>query len=300
MQFRRIRYFLAVSEDLHFGRAAERLHITQPALSEQVQVLERELGVKLFERGTRRVELTAAGHVYMKRCKQLVLSAEEAAEEVRRIQRGEAGTLSIGFVRLSALDTLPQLVKTYLERHPGVRVVPRERNVRRQVQEIHEGQLDVGIAREPTAIRSLSSFVLSSDNHLLALPANHRLAKRKIVELSELAEERFVMYPRDVGSDMYDIIIAACTSAGFSPKVIQEADEILTVIGLVAAGVGIAIMHSAAQNIAHPNIVYRETRPRIAVRTGLIWDGSKKLSPTVKTFVNTCRSVAGLERVTSY
>jgi DNA-binding transcriptional LysR family regulator len=287
MNLRDLRYFVALAEDLQFSRTARKLSIAQPSLSQKISGLESELGVRLFARDTRQVNLTSAGKTFLLRVRNILAEIEQATDAVRRIERGESGHIKIGFVGLAGLDVLPLLLRRLRGRYPSISVSLFERSSEEQARNVLDGSLDVGIVREPNSIVPLMSHHLVNDPQILAIPADHRLARRPTIKLRELRNEAFIMFPRTEGTGMYDRIIGACARTGFSPRIVQEAMMMTTTIGLVAAKVGVAIVPSVTRQIREKGVVYRPFLPRLTVDTGLIWNAkTAPLNPALVAFLN--------------
>ena len=286
MELRQLRYFVATAEELHFGRAARRVHIAQPSLSRQIALLERELGVKLFDRDTRRVSLTNAGREYLGEARNVLARLTAASETARRAERGELGRLGIGFVYLVALDVLPSLLRRFRASHPDVQLDLHELSTEAQIAGVGDGSLDIGIVRSPSAVRALATARIHRDEQIVALPATHALTKNPSVKLKDLRSERFIMFPRNDGTAMYDAIVGACAKAGFSPHIVQEAHLYTTVVSLVAAGIGIAILPGVSARIRHDAVVYRRLLPRLPIDTGLVWNADEVLGkPALRAFL---------------
>ena len=259
MDLRRLRYFIAVAEELHFGRAARRLHISQPPLSQQIQTLERELGVPLFERAGHRVSLSDAGRELLPRARAVLSQAQAAKTAVQRVGRGESGMLEIGFTgSLPFTPVMPRVLHDFRSAYPGVRLQLRELSTREQIERLTEETLDVGFFR-PTQhekLELLETRVVLREPLLLALHADNPLSKRKCLPLAALAQEPFILYSRSVSTGLHDQILALCLKAGFTPRVAQEVHEMPTVIGLVAAGVGVALVAASMRQIHVPGVVF--------------------------------------------
>jgi DNA-binding transcriptional LysR family regulator len=291
MKLLRLRYFTALAEDLHFGRAARRLLVSQPSLSRQIQILEQEVGATLFERGTRSVVLTSAGHEYLNQTREILQRIDAASEIARRAARGESGRLHIGFYYLAGLDVLPPILKAFRRQYPDVALELLELPSAVQQVELRKGNLDVGIVREPTTVRNLAAEPIYSEDLVAVLPASHRLARRAGVRLADLSGESFIMVPRSDGAALYDIVISACAAAGFSPHVIQGVRQFVTVVSLVAADMGVAILPQVCTRIRHKSVVYRRLIPRVSVHSGLIWNAQDaERNPALDAFIKTCRT----------
>jgi DNA-binding transcriptional LysR family regulator len=220
-----LRYFVAVAEELHFGRAAERLHITQPSLSRGIRDLERMLGIDLFTRTKRTVRLTDAGRALL-------------AEAPRAL----AGVLRLGFLPSATIELVPALVRASRAAFPGVRLRLLEMLDDPQLEALHERRLDLGLLRTRHPSDELAFEPLHRERLCVVVARDHRLAGRRRVRYADLLDEALILWPRPGAPDTFDAVIEACRSAGFSPKVIQEATSAYTIIGLVAAGVGVSVL----------------------------------------------------------
>ena len=257
MELRHLRSFLVVADELNVGRAAERLHLTQPTLSRQIAALERDLGVPLFARIRRRFTLTAAGEAFRPAAQDVVRRADEAARTAQRAHRGETGTLRVRFVQSATFEALPRLLGAFRTAHPDVVLDVETMTTLRQTAALGTGQADVGILRPPVGDPSLRIKVISQDPLVAALPAGHPLAKRARLPLRTLADEPFVLYTRAFGPSVQDAIIGYCLAAGFAPRVVQEAADVQTIVSLVAAGLGVSLLIAPAPPIDPEAVVYR-------------------------------------------
>jgi DNA-binding transcriptional LysR family regulator len=253
VELRHLRYFRAVGEELHFGRAADRLHIAQPPLSQQIRQLEREIGVALLTRTTRSVELTPAGRAYLQRAVEILDAVDEAGSQARRIAAGVEGRLAIGCVGSATYSLLPQLVRALGESLPGVEVSVRgEMLVPTQIDALLSGDIDLALLRPPVNQDRIVAETVRRDRLLAALPADHHLAGRAEVTPGDLRDEAFVVHAGHGRSVMSNVVAAACADAGFVPRIRQEVSETSTLVTLVAAGLGVAIVPdpTAALDIA--------------------------------------------------
>ncbi|WP_238155698.1 LysR family transcriptional regulator [Kribbella soli] len=258
VELRHLRYFVAVAEERHFGRAAARLHMAQPPLSQQIRQLESELGLQLLRRTTRRVELTPAGESYLVRARQIIAAVSSAAGEAQRVAAGLQGRLVIGCVGSATYSLLPQLVRTLREELPDVEVaVQGEMLAPDQAQALADGRIDLGLLRPPVEDESLRVEVLRADPLIVAVPDGHRLAGRRRVRLEELADEDFVIHAGGGRSVMHDTVLARCREAGFEPRVRHEVAETSTLVTFVAAGLGIAIVPAPVAELLVPGVAYR-------------------------------------------
>ncbi|MDJ0314217.1 LysR family transcriptional regulator [Arthrobacter sp. H35-D1] len=286
MELRQLRYFIAVAEEMHFNRAAERLHIAQPALSQQIQRLERNLKTQLFIRTTRSVEITDTGRVLLEAARRVVAEAERAQSQVELATLGNTGLLRVGFVSSAALSLLPGMVNHMHERLPQVHFQLQENTTERQIQAVLDGTLDVGIVREIEPIDGIRITALKPEALVVAVPESHALAGRPSVSLSELAGEEFVVFPRNQVSRLYDLIAALCIQAGFHIKIAQEAIQFPTILGLVAARTGIAIVPESLRALQIHGLAYLELSDAAAYsQVSLICAEARRDSALVKRFL---------------
>ncbi len=255
-----LRYFIAVAERLHFGRAAAALHISQPPLSRAIRALEARLGVLLLARSRRRVELTPEGACFLDDARRIAAQLERAVSELRGMASGERGRLRIGFVSLADFGVLPGLLKAYKAAQPGIALALREMLSPEQAAALAAGELDFGLLLPPVAgAAELEHIVVQRERFVAALPSRHRLARGTgKLPMSALAGEAFVMVPREIAPGLYDIVTALAARAGFSLNVAQEAIQMQTVVSLVSSGLGAAIVPGSLANLGRRGVVYRE------------------------------------------
>jgi DNA-binding transcriptional LysR family regulator len=254
-----VRYFVAVAEELHFGRAAERTHVAQPALSKQIRALERELGVELLDRSERRVKLTEAGKAFLEKAYSVLEGVGEAERAAVKAGRGEVGHLSVGFSGMALYGALPKTVRTFGERFPGVELSLHEGCTRTLSEGLANGRVDVGLLHPPVPGEvgdALTLDVVRSESLIAALPEGHPLSEREEVSVAELAADPFVLCPRSASREYHDGVAAFCREAGFDPQVVNKAELPQTVIGLVAAGVGVSLVWESMRNLKRPGVVY--------------------------------------------
>jgi DNA-binding transcriptional LysR family regulator len=250
---RQLRHFVAVAEHLHFGRAAQALHLSQPPLSRSIQDLERRMGAMLLARTRRKVELTAEGARFLAEAKRLLAQLEQAMLDVGSMAAGAGGRLRLGFVSLADFGVLPDKAA-----RPGVALALREMLSPQQAAALAAGELDFGLLLPPVT-GDLDHLVVQRERFVAALPARHRLARRRgRVAMRELAVEAFVMAPRDIAPGLHDIVAQLAARAGFSPRIAQEAIQMQTVVSLVSSGLGVAVVPSSVAQLGRRGVVYRE------------------------------------------
>ncbi|MGG3468506.1 LysR substrate-binding domain-containing protein [Neobacillus pocheonensis] len=255
MELRHIRYFTALAEELNFSRAAERLHIAQPPLSRQIQQLEEEVGVSLFYRTKRHVELTYAGKAFLEKAYQLIDLVDEALYTARMASRAENGKLNIGF--LGTAHSILPILSNYREKYPNVSLNLQHIGTKEQIVALQEKRIDIGILTAPIHTKGVTVKKFKYLPLGAVLPANHPLALRGgPVSILELADESFVMYPRSIGSGIYNAIINICHEAGFSPKITVEAHDMQSVLALVSAGMGVSL--TTISHVQTKGVVFRE------------------------------------------
>ncbi|CAB3391452.1 LysR family transcriptional regulator [Kyrpidia spormannii] len=291
MEIRQLEYFVAVAEELHFGRAAERLHMTQPPLSQQIQRLENEIGVRLLSRTSRRVRLTPAGHAFLDAARKVLGELDEAILEARRAERGETGRLRVGFVGSATYGMLPLLVRTFREQYPGVKLYLQEMSTPQQEKALDREELDVGVVRPPLGDPSLYTAQIEEDSAMLAIPEEHALANRSSVHIDDLRGEPLVMLARKTWAGLFDSVVDLCLQRGFKPNIVQDATEFQTVIGLVAAGLGVAVVPGGAAAVPRRSVVFRPvTGPAPRFAMALAWRADDD-SPLVHRFVTLAQRI---------
>lgn len=287
-----LRYFIAVAERLHFGRAAAALHISQPPLSRAIRALEARLGVALFVRTRRRVELTAEGARLLEEARRTLGQLERATLELRALAAGEQGRLRIGFVSLADYGVLPGLLRAFKAAQPAVRLALREMLSPEQATALMAGELDFGLLLPPVAgAEALEHVVVQRERFVAALPATHRLSRlRGALSVADLEGEPFVMVPREIAPGLYDIVAGLAARAGIAFNVAQEAIQMQTVVSLVSSGLGAAIVPGSIANLRRRGVVYRELadrHPRLDL--WLAWPRGGLSAPARK-FLETAKS----------
>lgn len=263
MDIRHFRYFVAVAEELHFSRAALRLNISQPPLSKHIQEIEEMLGVRLLERTRRKVELTEAGRLFLKEARAVLAQAERAIDTGKRAGLGELGELRIGFTATAAyLPRFSRAVRAYRLALPDVHLQLRYMTSEPMLRALILGDLDVGMIRPSSSLvlpPEITSIPILKDRLMLAMHADDMLGrKRKVVALESLAPHPFILRPRGLGSSFYEQVYSLCEMAGFRPRIAQEAYEAPTILGLIAAGLGVSILPASLQAIKVADVTWRE------------------------------------------
>ncbi|NYT61703.1 LysR family transcriptional regulator [Alcaligenaceae bacterium] len=258
MELRQLRYFLAVAQELHFGRAAERVHIAQSPLSRQIKQLEDELGVTLFKRSKHRVELSSAGLALIPEAKAILAATDQVRRSVVQAETGVVGRLTIGFTNSVIYTALPRILVEYRARYPAVDLTLRDSLLTpMQIRALMDNQLDLGFLRPPVIGSDLGLLTVARERLIVALPATHPLAGRSRINLKELADDAFVAFTRTIGSALPTLILRTCHDAGFDPRIVQEAGDISTMIMLVSAGMGVSLVPSSWRNMRLKGVVFR-------------------------------------------
>jgi DNA-binding transcriptional LysR family regulator len=252
MELKHLRAFVALAEDLHFGHAALRLGIAQPQLSLQIQSLEATLGIALFERSRRHVALTDAGRLFLPEARATLAQVERARQTAFRAARGELGRLDIGFTGSAPFNTaMPQIISRFRKRWPDLKMTLREMSTSDQLDSLVAGTLDIGFVRpgEPGEADGVTLQTVLEEPLFAVLPADHPLADRASLSIAALAGQPFILHPRQIGTGLYDKVMALCAGAGFRPLVALEAHQMSTIVGLAAAGLGVSVVPEAMRRI---------------------------------------------------
>lgn len=291
MELRHLRYFVAVGEALHFGRAAERLRIAQPPLSQQIRRLEEELGVRLLHRTSRHVDLTDAGRLFLVEARRTLAQADRAARIAMRAHRGEVGQLAIGYMASAELSVFPKMLPAFRRRHPGVHIVLQILSPQEQFQRLRAGRLQVGFVRLPVTDRTLSVLPVFREPLVAVLPEDHALAVQRTVALRALRDEALVLFPRQHAPGYYDFLMRIWRQSGLAPKLVHESEKLQTIVSLVAMGRGISLMPKCVANLARKGVVCRALRPRAPdTELGLVYDPTNR-SNLVQAFVSLAKAI---------
>lgn len=295
MELRHLRYVIALSEELHFGRAARRLNMSQPPLSQQIRSLEEELGVKLFSRTKRQVVLTEAGIRFVDEARQVLAQVQHAAKVASRANNGEIGYLTVGTVtaeKTVLVDTLRAFAKLY----PDVHLELRSMSTVAQLEAVREGRLQVGFVILPVEETALAVETVAREPLVVALPESHRLASKRRIPLKALSGEVSILFPRALSPGYYDQIISVCRTAGFSLKIIHDMDNIYTALALVEAGLGVSLFPASIQDLKRRGVIFRELEAPVPKMECAVIYRREAHSPVLHAFLNVVRQVSGRPR----
>jgi len=262
VEYRHLKFFVAVAEELHFTRASVRLRIAQPHLSQEIRRLEREIGVELFVRTKRSVALTTAGRAFLERVRIVLDDTADAVHAAQRASRGEIGRIRLGFVTVAAVGVIPDATARFRSAYPDVEVLLKDVHSDEGLEAVRTGQLDLCLLHPPRAVDpALNIETVWLEPLVAVLPPKHPLADKQRISLQRLKSEPWVINPRETGSRLHDEIIAACEAAGFEPRVAQRSARVTTTISMVASGIGVALMPITSARLAFGGAVYRQLRP---------------------------------------
>ncbi len=293
VELRQLRYFIAVAEEMHFGRAATRLHMTQPPLSQTIQALESELGTSLFSRTSRSVALTPAGIALMPEARRILQQAAALPDLVRRAASGETGRLSLAFVSTADYSVLPPFLRDFRARYPQVQIDLREATTDVQLEDLMQGRIDVGLLIPPLPDRAkieLEYATVLTEPLVLAVPEGMSgMQGMSTVDLKILVDMPLIIFPRRIAPAFHDAILACFHEAGLTPRISQEAIQMQTIVGLVSAGMGIALVPQSVSNLKRAGVEYKAlTRNIPFVETGLAWRRDNA-SPVLHAFLDLLR-----------
>ncbi|KDB08579.1 transcriptional regulator, LysR family [Burkholderia sp. lig30] len=293
MEFRQLRYFLAVAEYLHFTEAAEFLGIAQPPLSQQILKLEREIGTRLFIRHPRRVELTEAGRLFRERAARIVEEADLALAEAQNAGRGESGRLVLGFAGSIVFHPLvASLMQRYRRDYPGVLIKCEESNSPALLDKVLEARVDAALIRLPLDCRELAVQPLVEEEFLAVLPSGHRASADSALALRALSGDPLVLFPRSIGPDLYDAIVGACHAAGFTPAIGMESPQISSAVNMVAAGFGVTLIPESVRQVQARGVTYHALQGE-PLRTGIaLVHRPREKSPVIRNLARAVRELA--------
>ena len=286
IELRHLRYFIAVAEELHFGHAAARLNISQPPLSQQIQILEQQIGARLFARTNRSVSLTDAGKQFLADSRQILSQVEDAAARAARLHHGETGELCIGFTSSAPfIKAVSDTLSTFRHRYPDVHIQTRETNTREQIVPLNEGALDLGLMRNTQLPETLVWERVLREPLLAMVPRDHPLASQPGVSLRELAREPFVFFDPHVGTGLYDDILGLMRRYDLTPVITQEVGEAMTIIGLVAAGLGVSILPASFRRVQLSEMCWLPIEEQDAVsEMWLVWSKHREQGQAARRF----------------
>jgi DNA-binding transcriptional LysR family regulator len=282
MELRDLHCFLAVAEELSFTRAAQRLRIAQPALSLRIKQFEKELGASLFTRTKRRVALSDGGAAMLPRARQILSASEDAARAVRMVGEGSSGVLRIGAFYSAIYTVLPPIIRRFAIDYPNVEIQIREAIVTEQLKLLQQGEIDVGIVRLDRVDPDLETIPLRKERFVCALPTDHALAKRPAVALADLVREPVITLDPQYNADFYTATLAAFTGSDLSPRIINKASDMHLVLGLVSAGLGVALVPSSIAEIGHKHILFKRIRnklPEMTIRLAWRTETVSRITP---------------------
>ncbi|POP47150.1 LysR family transcriptional regulator [Superficieibacter electus] len=286
IELRHLRYFIAVAEELHFGRAASRLNISQPPLSQQIQILEQQIEARLLNRTNRSVSLTAAGKQFLADSRQVLSMVDDAALRATRLHQGEAGELRIGFTSSAPfIKSVSDTLSSFRQHYPDVHIQTRETNTREQIAPLNDGALDLGLMRNTQLPETLNWQVILREPLLAMVHRDHPLAGKNVISLADLASEPFVFFDPHVGTGLYDDILGLLRRYGLSPVITQEVGEAMTIIGLVSAGLGVSILPASFRRVQLEEMRWLPFIEKDAVsEMWLVWANHRALSPAAVRF----------------
>jgi DNA-binding transcriptional LysR family regulator len=295
LELRQLRYFVTVAEELHFGRAAARLHMTQPPLSQAIAALEEQLGAALFLRNRRTVEMTPAGSALLPEARRMLLDASTLPELVRRAASGEAGRLALAFITSADYSVLPPFLRRYSERYPAVHLTLQEATSDVQVEALLRGHIDAGLLIPPLpdkALGELDYMKVLDEPLILCAPAGLALPPEgRPVNLQDLPHLPLIIFPREISPALHDAILSCFRAAGITPAIGQQAIQMQTIVSLVSAGMGLALVPQSVSNLMRPGVEYRALLdPTPQVETGIAWRRDNP-SPVLKGFLELLRTI---------
>ncbi len=289
VELRHLRFFVTVAEELHFSRAAERLRTSQPYVTRQIHDLEREIGVPLLSRTKRRVELTEAGRAFYQEARRAVEQTERSVQAAQKVARGERGHLSVGFANA---ELIPDVLRAFRQRYPEVELEVQELTTAEQVRALRDGRLHAGILVPGVEDELLCIEIIREEPLVAVLPESHALLRERSVPLQALASESFILCPYRLNPHVYERILALCKGAGFTPRVVEEASPKQTILGLVAAGLGVSLVAASVQQSRRTGVAYRPLRGiHPTVEVAVAWRKDEK-SPALQVFLSVVREFA--------
>ncbi|HWV08770.1 MAG TPA: LysR family transcriptional regulator [Pseudomonas sp.] len=294
IEFRQLRYFTLLAETLHYGRAAELLHITQPPLSRQISALEQELGVQLFNRTSRTVQLTQAGEQFYRQAKALLDDLDGARRNAQATARGDQGELRLSFTMSAAWNLLPRLIKAYTTERPSVQLHLSETLPRDLQSALSSGSTDIGIAFPSHLPRHLRYQALHHEPLCAVLPADHPLAAQARIDVAQLADEPFISFPASTAPALHEALFRCCRENGFTPLIRLETHLQQTIVNLVSAGLGVALVPDSMRRMQLEGAVLRPLLDSPRIEQGLYWNGDND-NPCLPGFLDCARRLLGVQ-----
>ncbi|MFC7296531.1 LysR family transcriptional regulator [Marinobacter aromaticivorans] len=295
VELRHLRHFVVVAEELHFRKAAIRLHMTQPPLSQSIKKLEESVGTKLLDRSRRSVRLTAAGQAFLAGARGTLRAAEDAYNDAARAAKGLSGRLKVAFVGSAVYDVLPIVLREFRRMHPEVELELLEMTSLEQIDGLTRGNIDIGFLRPPiVGPDPVKQQILQRECLVAAIPETHVLAESPTLELGQLARDIFITFPSLASPNLHSKLLMSCYDAGFTPRIGQNGTQVQTQLGLVAAGLGVALVPHCASRLARQGVVYKElTDPSTHLWTSIsiAWHSDRE-SPLLEKFVRTCTEIS--------
>jgi DNA-binding transcriptional LysR family regulator len=289
---RQLRYFAVLAEELHFARAASRLGISQPSLSRQIQGLERAVGTALVQRTQRAVSLTSVGAAFAERARVTLQHHDRSVEAARNVATRSGESLAIGFECCAAYHDFPEVVKQYLARYPRTRLSSFEMPPSEQAEALARNRIDAGFLHPPVPDGALFTFDgVNEERFIVALPSSHKLASRKRIPCSELAREKFVLYPRTLAPGCYDAVQQICRTAGFTPEIVHECNEISVSLGLIPVSGAVTLFPECVRSRRAPGVAFRDLAGSVTTVTCGFLRRSGEVSPPVERFLKMWRAV---------
>jgi LysR family transcriptional regulator, benzoate and cis,cis-muconate-responsive activator of ben and cat genes len=294
MKLNQLEGFVVLAEELHYGRAADRLHLSQPPLTRQIQALEAELGIELFLRSTQRVTLTDAGRVFLHELRPALARLAQAAAAAQRAARGDLGDIAVGVTGSAMFGIVPAILKEFRRRFPGVSLELRQSPKGEQIRAIKEHRITIGFVRSLTRDDDLAHDLILQEPLLVAMAADHPLTRRAAVRLGDLAEEGFILYRGQTSPSIADQITQLCHEAGFSPRVVQKAEDMQSAAALAALGFGVTLVAASLRQMKLRDLAYRRLAGAQPPQTQLYAAYRKHdPSPVLKAFRALCREISG-------
>lgn len=296
MELRQLRHFVILAEEMHFGRAARRLFMTQPPLSASIMRLEEELGVRLFERDSKRVVLTPAGAQLLERARETLAQADKTVEFARAVAVGNAGRIEVGFTGTLLYRGLPAILARFHKDYPLVELGLREISTQDQISAVREGKLDAGFINTLVPPAWLESMVIFRERFVVCLPEGHALAHQRQIDLADVREEAFVMFGKKGSPAFYDHVVGLCESAGFTPKMGVEVGQFLSVAAMVASGFGVSVVPESVSRAGIKGAAFVPFRgSEVRPTAHLVWSPAATPTPGLQALIDTTRALRASE-----